>query len=183
MDRRACSQVPVPVAGLRPPFRDHGEPRHRDDRGAGARGRPGRRPDRRTRGRGPRHQGHVVRAGLLQPDRRHVLVGGRAATRPNENGGNRFPVDVGQRLCGAHAEPRFHPASRCARAGRSRRQPEPAGAGVRVDVEDHLRGCRRQLPRRLTGQHRLVSAAVARSRSAFDSQPACAICASSATPT
>ncbi len=45
------------------------------------------------------------------------------------------------------------------RAGPGRRsgQPEPA-AGVRLDIQDHLRRRRRQLLRRLAGQHRLVSA-------------------------
>ena len=39
VDRRTGRQVPVPVAGLRPPLRDHRNPRHRDDPRADARGR------------------------------------------------------------------------------------------------------------------------------------------------
>ena len=75
---RADRQVPLPVARLRPALRDHREPRHRDDHRADARGRPGRRPDRGTRRRRPGHQGHVVRAGVLQPDRCHLLAGRRS---------------------------------------------------------------------------------------------------------
>ena len=48
-----------PVARLRPPLRDHRDPRHRDDPGPDARGRPRRRPDRGARRRRPGHQGHV----------------------------------------------------------------------------------------------------------------------------
>ena len=151
-------QVPVPVARLRPPFRDHREPRHRDDHRADARGRPRRRPDRGARRRRPGHQGHVVRAGVLQPDRRHVLLGDGAAARPNADGRNRFPAVLGQRLRGAHADPRFvrqiDVLGLAAAAGNPNRP-----LRVRVDVEDHLRRCGRQLLRRLAGQHRLVPAA------------------------
>ena len=50
----------------------------------------------------PGHQGHVVRSGVLEPDRRDLLVGEGAAAGPNANRGKRFPADVGQRLRGAH---------------------------------------------------------------------------------
>ncbi len=40
VDRGARRQVPLPFARLRPPLRDHGDPRHRDDHRADARGRP-----------------------------------------------------------------------------------------------------------------------------------------------
>ena len=81
-----------------------------------------------------------------------------AAARPNADGRNRFPAVLGQRLRRAHADPRLRPADRRAGPGRRRGQPEPA-AGVRLDVEDHVRRRRRQLLRRLAGQHRLVPAA------------------------
>jgi len=51
------------------------------------------------------HQGHVVRAGVLQPDRRHVLVGEGATAGANANRCNGFPVVLGQRVRGAHAHP------------------------------------------------------------------------------
>ena len=122
------------------------------------RGRPRRRPDRGARRRRPRHQGHVVRAGVLQPDRRHLLLGEGPAARADAHGGNGFPAVLGQRLRGAHADPRLRPADRRAGSGRRRGQPEPA-VGVRLDLQDHLRGCRGELLRRLAGQHRLVPAA------------------------
>ena len=95
LDTGAGDQVPVPVAGLRPPFRDHRDHGHRDDRRPDARGRPRRRPRRGTRRRRPRDQGHVVCAGVLQPDRGHLLLGERPPARPDANGRNRFPAVLG----------------------------------------------------------------------------------------
>ena len=155
--RRAGRQVPVPVARLRPALRDHRDHRHRDDPRADERGRPRRRPHRGTRRDRPRDQGHVVRAGVLQPDRRHVLLGERPSARPDENGRNGFPAVLGQRLRGAHPDARLPAPGRRAGPGGHGGQPQPA-VRVRVDVEDHLRRRGRQLLRWLAGQHRLVPA-------------------------
>ena len=67
--------------------------------------------------------------------------------------------------------------------GRRGRQPEPA-AGVRVDVEDHLRRRGRQLLRRLAGPTSPgICSTRARSRSAPTRSTSCGTCGSSATPT
>ena len=71
------------------------------------RGRPGRRPDRGAGRRRPGHQGHVVRAGVRQPDRRHLLLGERPPAGPNANGRTRFPAVLGQRVRRAHADARL----------------------------------------------------------------------------
>ena len=80
----SCARCPATTGTSRSPRRLG----HRDDHRPDARGRPRRRPDRGARRRRPGHQGHVVRAGVLQPDRRHLLLGdgapaGADATRPH----------------------------------------------------------------------------------------------------
>ena len=145
--------------------------------------RPGRRPDRRAGRRRPRDQGDVDGAGVRQPDRHHVLLGDGSPAGPDADGGPRLPAVLGQRLRGAHPDARLRPPGRRARAGRQGRQPEPA-LRLRVHLEDHLRRRRGQLPGRIAGQHRLVSAVRGEEVDRpGQGQPAAARCASSATPT